>query len=166
MYLSGRPERSKGGFWSPRGFPKSAKIDMMRIDRHLGEAKWAKKLPENGFEMIQKMLPTLYPTIDVFRMPKPTKSTVKVSKIKVLGAQQKHQHSRFWRFWLSIQFVCKESSTTIKMLIKCSPKQRHFESFFLISRGFFAHLMFSHHLHFYEKPSFLQMVLCESLNVD
>ena len=45
----GRPGRSKGGFWYPRGFPKSPKIDMMRIDRHLGGAKWAKKASRRGF---------------------------------------------------------------------------------------------------------------------
>ena len=69
MDPSGRPGRSKGGFWSPRGFPKSPKIDMMQIDRHLGGAKWTKKHPEEGFEMIQKMLPEMYPQKYVFWMP-------------------------------------------------------------------------------------------------
>ena len=45
---------------------------MMRIDRHLGGAKWAKKPPEEGFEMIQKMLQKNVPNKYVFGMPKPT----------------------------------------------------------------------------------------------
>ena len=50
--LLAAPGRSKGGFWSPRGFLNSPKIDMMRIDRHIGGAKWAKKASRRGFRNV------------------------------------------------------------------------------------------------------------------
>ena len=89
--LLAAPGRSKGGFWSPRGFPKSPKIDMMRIDRHPGGQSGPKRHPEEGFEMRHKILPKRYPKSIIFGMPKPSKSVVRSFKIKVLEVPKKHE---------------------------------------------------------------------------
>ena len=49
-----------------------------------------KRPPEEGFEMLQKMLPKRCPTIDVFGMPKLPTIVIRSFKIKVLGVQNKH----------------------------------------------------------------------------
>ena len=50
-----------------------------------------KDLHEKGFEMQQQILPKRYPKINVFGMPKPSKSIVRSFKIKVLGVPKKHE---------------------------------------------------------------------------
>ena len=57
----------------------------------MGGQSGPKRLPEEGFEMLQKMLPKRCPNIDVFGMPKPPKSAIRSFKIKVLGVPKKHE---------------------------------------------------------------------------
>ena len=57
----------------------------------MGGQSGPKRPPEEGLEMLQKILPKRCPKSDVFGMPRPTKSNVRVSKIKVLGVPKKHE---------------------------------------------------------------------------
>ena len=55
----------------------------------MGGQSGPKRPPEEGFEMLQKMLPKRCPKIVVFGMPKPSKSVVRSFKIKVLEVPKK-----------------------------------------------------------------------------
>ena len=57
----------------------------------MGGQSGPKRPPEEGFGMIQKILPKMCPKIVVFGMPKPSKSAIKSFKIKVLGVPKKHE---------------------------------------------------------------------------
>ena len=57
----------------------------------MGGQSGPKRHPEEGFETLQKMLPKRCPTIDVFGMPKLSKSAIRYFKIKVLGVPKKHE---------------------------------------------------------------------------
>ena len=72
----GRPWALQGRILVPNGFPK--------ITQNRHEQSGPKRPPEEGFEMLQKMLPKRCPKIDVFGMPKPPKSVIRSFKIKVL----------------------------------------------------------------------------------
>ena len=57
----------------------------------MGGQSGPKRPPEEGFEMLQKMLPKRCPKIVVFGMPKPSKSAIRSFKFKVLGVPKKHE---------------------------------------------------------------------------